>query len=282
MSSFYKQEKINDSKVNIMNNLKEYSNHSGRNVIVYASNFLTSDEEETYINSKDKMGFVTTIENLDLKKGLDLILHTPGGSISDTESIIDYLHSIFNGDIRAIIPQMAMSGGTMIACSCKEIYMGKQSSLGPVDPQIMDVSAKNAIKEYELAKKEISEQPELLPFWEILLDKYPANFMFECKNTLDWTDNILEKSLDISKPKNINKIKYALNSGDFTKDHSQNLSARQCKEIGLNIKFLENNKMMNKLIMTIHNEYLSFFNEKNCCKIFVNQKGTFLSIDNSK
>lgn len=164
MSLFYKKEKINDSKINIVNNLIEYSDKCGRNVIIYASDFLTSDEEEIYIDSRDKMGFVTTIENLNSKKGLDLILHTPGGSISDTESIIDYLHSVFNGNIRAIIPQIAMSGGTMIACSCKEIYMGKQSSLGPVDPQIMDISAKNVLKEFELAKKEISEQPELLPF----------------------------------------------------------------------------------------------------------------------
>lgn len=107
--------------------------------------------------------------------------------------------------------------------------------------------------------KEISEQPELLPFWEILLDKYPANFMFECKNTLTWTDDILEKSLQNSNPKNIDKIKYALNSGEFTKDHSQNLSAKQCPDIGLNIKFLENYKLMNNLIMRIHNEYLRFF-----------------------
>ena len=53
MSSFYKQEKINDSKVNIMNNLKEYSNQSGRNVIVYASNFLTSDEYLILFNEKN-------------------------------------------------------------------------------------------------------------------------------------------------------------------------------------------------------------------------------------
>lgn len=44
---------------------------------------------------------------------------------------------------------------------------------------------------------------------------------------------------------NAYKIKTALNHGDFTNDHSQNLSANQCKEIGLNIKFLEENKLMN-------------------------------------
>lgn len=73
---------------------------------------------------------------LNFEKGLDLILHTPGGDVAATESIIEYLNDVFEGDIRAIVPQIAMSGGTMVACSCNEILMGKQSSLGPVDPQL--------------------------------------------------------------------------------------------------------------------------------------------------
>ena len=75
------------------------------------------------------------------------------GSIDATESIIDYLHYVFKDNIRVIVPLTAMSGGTMIACSAKEIIMGKHSSLGPVDPQIMGFSAQNVVKEYNIAKK---------------------------------------------------------------------------------------------------------------------------------
>ena len=159
MPSFFKTEKENTSKTRLIDNLKIYSEKTGRNVVIYASNFLNNDSEEYYINSFDKNGFMKVMNNLNKSKGLDLILHTPGGAISETESNIDYLHVQFNQNIRAIIPQMAMSGGTMIACSCNEIYMGNQSSLGPVDPQILDMSAKSVIKEHELAKKEIMEQP---------------------------------------------------------------------------------------------------------------------------
>ncbi len=88
---------------------------------------------------------------LNVENGLDLILHTPGGDVAATESIIDYLNNIFDGNIRAIIPQLAMSGGTMIACSCKEIVMGKQSSGGPVDPQINSVPAHGVISEFKNA-----------------------------------------------------------------------------------------------------------------------------------
>jgi ATP-dependent protease ClpP protease subunit len=190
---------------------------------------------------------MAVIENLDESKGLDLILHTPGGSIDATESIIDYLHSVFGDDIRAIMPQIAMSGGTMIACSCKEILMGKYSSLGPVNPQIAYFSAKNIIKEFQIAKNETSKNPELIPFWTILLDKYPENILIECETAIEWSEYILEKSLKSSMFKEnnqeqIDKIKSALITGDATKDHSQNLSAERCEKIGLKINILKKTK----------------------------------------
>ena len=83
---------------------------------------------------------MNAVYGLDRSKGLDLILHTPGGDLAATESIVTYLKKMFNNDIRAIIPQISMSAGTMIAMSCKEIIMGEQSSLGPIDPQMGGVA----------------------------------------------------------------------------------------------------------------------------------------------
>ncbi|MBQ9160134.1 MAG: S49 family peptidase [Methanobrevibacter sp.] len=230
----------------------------------------------------DKNGFMNLIKDLDKSKGLDLILHTPGGSISATESIIDYLHSIFGENIRAIIPQIAMSGGTMIACSCKEILMGKHSSLGPADPQSYGIPAITVIEEFELAKKEIEENPKSIPFWKILLDKYPANFLFECKNSIEWAKDILEKSLKYSMFKNknqtqIDKIIYELILGDATKSHARNLSPKKCREIGLNIRYIESDEELQDLVLSIHHACLSYFNKENVSKIYLNQNGTFLT-----
>ncbi len=71
--------------------------------------------------------------------GLDLILHTPGGEIDATESIVNYLRQMFEDDIRVIVPQIAMSGGTLIACACKQILVGSRSNLGPIDPHLLGV-----------------------------------------------------------------------------------------------------------------------------------------------
>ena len=262
---------------------KKLHEKTGRNIIVYYSGWLTIDDERISIDSFDKNGFMSVIKDLDKSNGLDLILHTPGGLVDATESIIDYLHSVFGEDIRAIIPQMAMSGGTMIACSCKEIIMGKHSSLGPVDPQIMGIPAQTAIEEFELAKQEIEKNPNLGIFWRILLEKYPPNFMFECKNTMEWAKEILEKSLKYSMFKNdnqkiIDKIMYELVSRDATKDHSRNLSVKKCKEIGLNIKILEKDKELQDLVLSIHHACINYFNHEEACKIFSNHMGTSLIV----
>ena len=121
--------------------LKQLSEKTGRNVILYLFWMVTKTNQKTLsfnVNyDNDKNGFMSAINGLDPSKGLDIILHTPGGDIAATESLIDYLNEKFSGNMRAIVPQLAMSGGTVIACACKKIIMGKQSSLGPIDPQIM-------------------------------------------------------------------------------------------------------------------------------------------------
>ena len=47
---------------------------------------------------------------------LDLIIHSPGGSVEAAEQIVNYLRAKY-AHIRAIIPHSAMSAATMIACA---------------------------------------------------------------------------------------------------------------------------------------------------------------------
>src|SRR6266404_6648794 len=111
--------------------LRRLSAYTRRNVIIYYSGWLQKSDlyrQNTYafvINDTDKNGFMAAIHKMDRQRGLDLVLHTPGGDMAATESLVDYLRSMFGKDVRAIVPQIAMSGGTMIALACKEIVMGK-------------------------------------------------------------------------------------------------------------------------------------------------------------
>lgn len=140
--------------------VKQLSDLTGRNTITYYSGWLNKrTTNNTDINDSDMTGFMNCVYGLDCSKGLDLVLHTPGGSPAAAEIIVSYLRNKFSNDIRVIVPQLAMSAGTMMACSAKEIIMGKQSSLGPIDPQINGIPAYNIKSEFEEEKKRFVNEP---------------------------------------------------------------------------------------------------------------------------
>src|SRR5690606_29994841 len=140
-----------------------------------------------HVNDADKNGFMTTIYKLDKKLGLDLILHTPGGDVAATESLVDYLRAMFGTNIRAIVPQLAWSGGTMIACACQEIIMGKHSSLGPIDPQFGPLPAHGILEEFKQAKEEIKADPTTIPVWQPIIAKYHPTLIGECDKAIKWS-----------------------------------------------------------------------------------------------
>lgn len=166
--------------------IEQLSKHTRRNTIIYYSGWLQKQNLGPVlgITNDDKNGFMTAIHGLDRSKGLDLILHTPGGDVAATESLIDYLRKMFGTDIRAIIPQMAMSGGTMLACACKEILMGKQSSLGPIDPQIRGVPAMGIRDEFRRASDEIKGDKDKIPVWQPILAKYSPTLIGQCERAI--------------------------------------------------------------------------------------------------
>src|SRR5258706_2703149 len=92
--------------------LAKIQQKTGRNTIAYYSGWLQKPQQiDAIVNDKDKNALMVTVHKLDRTKGLDLILHTPGGDLAATESIVDYLHSMVGKDITAIIPQICMSAG---------------------------------------------------------------------------------------------------------------------------------------------------------------------------
>jgi len=148
------------------------------------------------INDEDMNGFMMAVHKLDRSRGLDLFLHTPGGSIASTQAIVRYLQSMFNCDIRAVIPQIAMSAGTMIACSCKKILLGKQSSLGPVNPQVRGIPAAAVLQEFRQALRECKADPTAILVWREILQQYRPTFLRQCEQAIKWTNQFVQEQLE--------------------------------------------------------------------------------------
>lgn len=264
--------------------LKQLSDYTKRNTIGYYSAFLTKKNcSNLDINDSDMTGFMNAIKDMDCKNGLDIILHTPGGDPAAAEAIISYLRLKFDNDIRVIVPQLAMSAGTMMACAAKEIIMGKQSSLGPIDPQFSGIPAYNIKLEYEEAKKDLLENPKNAHYWQIKLQQYPAAFMKTAIDAIDLSGKLVEEWLGscmfdcISEKDKINKIVGKLNEHDNSKNHGRHFNINFCKNIGLKIFQLEDDSILQDLVLSVHHAYMITLNSTNAIKIIENQNGKIMS-----
>jgi ClpP class serine protease len=75
---------------------------------------------------------------------IDIILHTPGGTVLAAEQIAKALVER-EGKVTVFVPHYAMSGGTLIALAADEIVMDPNAVLGPVDPQIGELPAASIV-----------------------------------------------------------------------------------------------------------------------------------------
>lgn len=255
--------------------LKRVSEITERNVITYYSGWLKYNQAPNIeINDNDKNAFMNAVHELDRSKGLDLILHTPGGDIAATESIVTYLKKMFNNDIRAIVPQISMSAGTMIAMSCKEIIMGNQSSLGPIDPQMGGVACQAVIDEFKRAVVEVQRNPASLGLWQCIIGKLNPTFLTACGDALKWSETLATKWIQEVNPEvDIDLIKETFLDHNNSYSHSRHLSKDDCRRAGLNVVDLEKDQNLQDSVLSLHHCYMILIDMVNVSKIVENHKG---------
>ncbi len=217
---------------------------------------------------------------------LDLILHSPGGSAEATESLVNYLRCKFD-DIRVIIPQAAMSAATMLACASNVIIMGKQSSIGPIDPQViyrtplgLQVSPAQAIlDQFDMAKEE-SMDPKNLPAWIPMLGQYGPALLVQCKNAIDlskqlvadWLQKYMLKNDErrSNTPKEI--AEYLSNHKNF-KTHARHINREQAKNMGLIIDDLEEDQDLQDAVLSAFHAMNHTLSGTGAVKIIENHMG---------
>ncbi|TKC01238.1 SDH family Clp fold serine proteinase [Pedobacter cryotolerans] len=251
---------------------------TGRNVIAYYSGWLQKPNfANTQVNDKDKSGFMLAINKLDKSKGLDLLLHTPGGDVAATESLVDYLYSMFDKDIRVIVPQISMSAGTMIALSSKEIIMGKHSNLGPIDPQMNGLACQAILSEFQYAIEDIAKNPSSAILWQTIISKYHPTFLGACKQAIEWSDRMVSAWLNYNmcegEPEKVKTILKAFSNHTEQKSHSRHIPKKECIELGLKIIDLETDQELQDAVLTTHHMFFHTFNNTTAIKIIENHLG---------
>lgn len=174
-------------------------------------------------------------------KDFDLILHTPGGEIFSANFISRLLKN-YKGKIRAIVPMYSMSGGTLLAMSCDEIYMGSNSCLGPVDPQIGSLFKYGSGRAWnEVVKKKGKKADDSSIIFDMMSKQYTKSIKTSVSEAIG--DKIKgaqkEKFLDL------------ITSGEV--EHAYNLTPEILSTYGFDVKALgfNDNKKLFKILKTL-------------------------------
>jgi len=278
--------------------LKNLYDYTKRDIIIYASAFTSKKMSQLppflmSITNEDIQGFMSALHGLN-GKNLDLILHSPGGSLEAADQIVQYLRSKYN-NIRAIIPQNAMSAATMIACACDSIIMGKHSAIGPIDPQItfptqtgsFTAPAQAILDDFEKAKEEIARDPETAPLWVSKIQTYPHGFLTICSNTIDlakdkvaeWLDTYMFENIPQEEKKG-RKIANWLGTNSIHKTHGRPIGMSIARDIGLDVIPLEDDQELQEKVLSVFHAITVTFEVTDCMKFIENHngRGTFLNV----
>ncbi len=271
--------------------LKNLSNLTGRDTVIYASAFSSPKSPQIpgivfSITPDDIQGFMSALHGLK-GESLDLILHSPGGSMEAADQIVQYLRRKYK-HIRAIIPQNAMSAATMIACACDSIVMGKHSAIGPIDPQVTFPTATGTftspaqaiLDEFEQAKSEIKADNSTIPLWASKIQAYPHGFLQMCQTTLKLAKEKVEEWLaqymfsgEAESQKKAKEIAAWLGDAKEHKTHGRPIGIDQALAHGLKIEALEENQDFQEAVLSVFHATVVTFLVTDCVKMVENQNG---------
>lgn len=271
--------------------IKSLSDFTNRDTILYVTAYAAGKmgnipASAISIMNDDVQSFMTAMNGLKNDK-LDLIIHSPGGSVEAAEQIVNYLRAKY-AHIRAIIPHSAMSAATMIACACDEIIMGKHSAIGPIDPQItfptptglFTAPAQSILSEFEIAKQEIIANPNVAPLWVNKLKNLPHGILDICKNTTKlsiqkvslWLESYMFKD-DPQKMQKANTIATWLGKAENHLTHGRPIPCNIASNQGLRIIELESDQKLQEKVLSVFHASMVTLDVTNCVKIVENQNG---------
>ena len=221
------------------------------------------------------------IESLpERRKGLLVIIDTRGGIVEVAERIVTTLRHYYE-EVKFLIPDRAMSAGTVLVMSGDAILMDHFSCLGPVDPQLniegkpIPISVLSYLEQYERFVKK-SEEGTLTSADLVLLQKLDAadlrqyelaaelsvrliqdwlvQYKFKDWSTHGSTEKVVTQE---EKEKRAKEIAQALNKQERWGTHGRGINRDVLAELKLKIDDLEADSTLSNLIK----DYFWFFRD---------------------
>jgi ClpP class serine protease len=172
-----------------------------------------------YIDIDDSEGVLRAIRETADGRGIEIILHTPGGLVLAAQQIAAALAD-HNGPVTAVVPHYAMSGGTLIALAADRIILDPHAALGPVDPQLGEYPARSIV---EAVERDGNHEDKTLIMADVARKALAQLETF--------TNSLVEQYLE---PRRAREVARLMSTGTWTHDHP--LLAPELQALGLPIQ----------------------------------------------
>ena len=186
---------------------------------------------------------------------------------------------------------MAMSAGAMLSLACNEIIMGKQSQVGPIDPQMRvgnRYHSARAIKDvHESAEENILKDTRYAHLWAPILQHMGPSLITEAKESLKYSKHLVAKWLQArmfkgeedAKGKAARVAEY-LNAeskkpGEEIYAHAQRIDISALQAQGVKVDALEGRQELQEEVLTAYHLMTLAFEWSRAYKIVMNQNGAF-------
>lgn len=258
----------------------------GRQVVMYASAFLqkpTVASMNLQLTHEELNAFMSILSELDCSKGLTLILHTPGGLTTAAETIVSYLRSKFM-DMEVVVPTFAMSAGTMIALAANRLLMGRQSQLGPIDPQIplqgRTISAGAIVEQFDVARTEVLNNQRAAHLWAPILQSMGPSLLQEAKNALQYGEQMVAKWLTqymfAGSPNAFERGRAAahhFNDSGKHKSHGRRIDRNEARQQGIVVEDLELDQELQDAVLSAYHLATIYFEKTAAAKLVFSSAG---------
>jgi len=215
---------------------------------------FTSFTYDVELEHDDCDSLLNVLHQTDLRKGLVLLINSPGGDILAAERIVNICRS-YSGtsDYWALVPGRAKSAATIVCLGASKIIMAPSSELGPVDPQVTlredgvtkYFSAVGLVQGYrDLFGKAVATTGSLEPYIQQLA-RYDDREINKYEAWIALSESVAIKVLSTGIMNNIDEAEIKRKVGIFlepkagTQDHGRAISAREAEACGLNVEEID-------------------------------------------
>jgi hypothetical protein len=214
---------------------------------------------------------------------LSIILRTPGGSAETADRFVTVVRQHYQ-TVNFVVPDAAMSAGTIFCMSGDRIFMDYSSSLGPIDPQVMGSDGSGYIPALGYLDKvdEITRKADLSPADVVFLKSLDLAKLALYEQARDLSIDLLKNWLVLYKFKDWNihrttnpgspvtageklqraeEIAGALSNHKRWFSHGRALNVAKLKELRLEIDDYSSDEPLRNAIRG-YNDMLSGYNDR--------------------